>query len=113
MTRARIIVAALLGAALILGAAYVAWGDRDHRLAGLNGREQDRAEFAAALQGRFDELTPAERRETCTAVKVEGLGDAIVYIRERHYGQPGGPRMPFFDDLAAEILERECLTVVA
>jgi hypothetical protein len=101
----------ILMLALGLGLGGVLWGERENRLVGAGPSDQ-RGEFAAALQDRFDELTPAEHRETCTAVKVEGLEDAIAYIRERHYSQPGGPRMPFFDDLAAEILTSECLIVI-
>lgn len=121
----RIVVSVILMATLLAGAAYAVWGDWDRSRiigaerptetavsAGASGPSgAGRDEFAEALQDRFDSFTSVEHAETCLAVRNEGLDMSIAYIRERYYAQPGGPRMPFYDDIAERILLNECLTV--
>jgi hypothetical protein len=115
----------MLLVAVLAVVAYVAWGDWDRgRLTGMADRPAavevesgddvgaERQAFAAALERRFRGLTPDKHDETCASFRAVGLEDALAFIRERHYAQPGGPRMPFFDDIAAEILSRECALTI-
>jgi hypothetical protein len=125
MTKARVVVAAMLLVAALVATGYVAWGDWDRsRLIGVADQpgavevepgddvDAERQAFAAALERRFRGLTPDKHDETCASFRAVGLEAALAFIRERHYAQPGGPRMPFFDDLAAEILSRECALTI-
>jgi hypothetical protein len=121
MTKARVVVAAVLLIAALLAAGYVAWGDWDRsRLIGAADRPaavevesgDERQAFAAAFERRFRGLTPDKHDETCASFRAVGLEESLAFIRERHYAQPGGPRMPFFDDIAAEILSRECALTI-
>jgi hypothetical protein len=119
MTKARVVVAAMLLVAALVATGYVAWGDWDRsRLIGVADQpvavevDAERQAFAAALERRFRGLTPDKHDETCASFRAVGLEAALAFIRERHYAQPGGPRMPFFDDLAAEILSRECALLI-
>lgn len=105
---ARIVVAAVLVIGLALSAVYVAAGDWDRgRVIGAQS-VNERGDFEAALNRRFAELTPAEHTAVCEDVIANGLEVSVDVLRERHYTQPGGPRMPFFYDSAVAILNREC-----